>query len=199
VKVLGINGSGRKDGNTAILIRTVFKELEAEGIETELLQLYNKRIRGCAGCLKCHKNKLVRCFMDDDHFNACFEKLISADGIILGSPVYSSDVTSQIKAFLDRAGIIIAANQGLLKHKVGVCVVAVRRGGAMHAFDTLNHFLQNKEVIIVGSTYWNLGIGKEIGEVTQDEEGMRNMKNLGQNMAWLMKRIAGDEHHGSTR
>ena len=122
-----------------------------------------------------------------DDFNDCLEKMIAADGIILGSPVYSAGVTSQIKAFIDRASVVLSANKGLLKHKVGAVVIAARRGGAISAFDTLNHFLH----ILVGSTYWNMVYGKIIGEVEQDQEGIANMKNLGQNMAWLLKKIHG--------
>ncbi|GAB6180902.1 flavodoxin family protein [Desulfotomaculum defluvii] len=187
MKVIGINGSSRKDGNTAILIKTVFEELEKEGIETELVQLFDKPISGCRGCFGCLQKK--KCVIDGDFFNECLNKVTNADGIILGSPVYSADISSKMKAFLERAGVIVATNPGMLKHKVGASVVAVRRGGGMTTVDTLNHFLLNKEVLLVGSTYWNMVYGKDVGDVTNDEEGMRNMKNLGQNMAWLMKKL----------
>lgn len=188
MKVIGINGSARKDGNTSILMKTVFKELEKEGIETELIELADKTIKGCIGCFGCTEKK--QCVIKDDFFNECFIKMANADGIILGSPVYSADISSKMKAFLERAGVIVATNPGMLKHKVGVSVVAVRRGGGMTAVDTLNHFLLNKEVLVVGSTYWNMVYGKDVGDVTFDEEGMRNMRNLGENMAWLMKKIS---------
>lgn len=113
----------------------------------------------------------------------------AADGIILGSPVYSAGVTSQIKALIDRASVILAGNKGLFRHKVGAAVIAARRGGATSAFDTLNHFMHSREMFLVGSTYWNMGYGMNIGDVEQDAEGMANMKNLGQNMAWLLKKI----------
>ena len=187
LKVIGINGSARKDGNTAILIKTVFEELEKEGIETELVQLCDKEIKGCMGCFGCGQKK--QCIIKNDFFNECFNKMANADGIILGSPVYSADISSKMKAFIERAGVIVATNPGMLKHKVGASVVAVRRGGGMTAVDTLNHFLLNKEVLLVGSTYWNMVYGKDIGDVIHDEEGMKNMRHLGENMAWLIKKL----------
>jgi len=190
LKVVGINGSSRKDGNTAIIIKTIFEELENVGIETELIQLYDKEIRGCKGCFACGKKK--QCIIKDDFFNECFTKIAEADGILLGSPVYSADISSKMKAFLERSGVVVATNSGMLKHKVGASVASVRRCGGMTAVDTMNHFLLNKEVLLVGSTYWNIVYGKDIGDVINDEEGMNNMKNLGQNMAWLMKKIAND-------
>jgi multimeric flavodoxin WrbA len=191
MKVIGINGSPRKEGNTAILIQTVFQELNQHGIETELISLSGKNIKGCIACRACIKNKNQQCIIKNDDFNDCLGKMIKADGIILGSPVYSAGVTSQIKALIDRASIVLAANKGLLKHKVGATVIAARRGGAISAADTLNHFLHSKEMFLVGSTYWNMVYGNEIGEVEQDQEGMNNMKNLGENMAWLLKKIQG--------
>ena len=187
MRVIGINGSARKGGNTSILINTVFKELENKGIETELIELADKEIKGCMGCFACKQIK--QCVIKDDFFNECFNKMVNADGIILGSPVYSADISSKMKAFLERAGVIVATNPGMLKHKVGASVAAVRRGGGMNAVDTLNHFFLNKEVLLVGSTYWNMVYGKDIGDVTQDEEGMENMRNLGENIAWLMEKI----------
>ena len=189
MKVVGINGSPRINGNTAILIRTVFAELEQRGIETELIQLADKPLKGCIACWGCMTQKNQRCVINDDCFNECFAKMKEADGIILGSPVYSAGMTSQIKALIDRASIVLAANKGLFRHKVGAAVVAARRGGAVGTFDGLNHFLHSKEMFLVGSSYWNMGYGNAPGEVLQDAEGIENMKNLGQNMAWLLKRI----------
>lgn len=188
MKVIGINGSARKEGNTSIIIKSIFIELEKKGIETELVELADKSVKGCIGCFGCKGRK--QCILKDDFFNDCFNKMVSADGIILGSPVYSADITSKMKAFLERAGVVVATNPGMLKHKVGASVVAVRRGGGMTAVDTLNHFLLNKEVLVVGSTYWNMVYGKDIGDVINDDEGMRNMKNLGENMAWLMEKLS---------
>ncbi len=189
MKVFAINGSARKDGNTAALVRHVFSELEAEGIECEMLQLSGERIRGCAACYECFERLDKRCVMDEDIANACIAKMVEADGVIMASPVYFSDVTAELKALIDRAGFVCRANGSLLQRKVGAAVIAVRRGGAIHAFDTINHFFHIQQMIVPGSIYWNMGFGLQKGEVEDDEEGVRTMKTLGQNMAWLMKRI----------
>jgi len=189
MKVLAINGSARKDGNTAILIKTVFKELEAEGIETEMIQLAGKKVRGCMACYKCFDNKDRQCAVKDD-LNAVIAKMDEADGIILASPTYFADVTSELKALIDRAGFVARANENMFRRKVGAAVVAVRRAGAIHTFDTINHFFLIMEMIIPGSSYWNIGIGREAGAVESDEEGLRTMTTLGKNMAWVLKRMA---------
>lgn len=190
MKVVAFNGSARKGGNTAILLRYVLNELEAEGIETELIELSGKTIHGCLGCRTCGTRQDGRCAQANDDGNALIDKMVAADGILLGSPTYVTDVSSEIKALIDRACLVAGANGGLLRRKVGAGVVAVRRAGAIHAFDTLNHFFLITEMIVPGSSYWNIGIGREKGEVEKDEEGIRTMKTLGRNMAWLMKRVA---------
>ena len=189
MKVIAFNGSARKDGNTAILIRRVFAELEAEGIETELVQLAGQSIRGCTACGQCQKDKNKRCVIEDDVVNDCIEKMLAADGIILGSPTYFADLTSEMKALIDRAGYVARANDDMLKRKVGAAVVAVRRAGSVHTFDSINHFFLIGQMIVPGSIYWNMGIGRAKGEVEQDEEGLKTMQTLGQNIAWLLKRI----------
>jgi multimeric flavodoxin WrbA len=191
IKVVTLNGSARKGGNTAILLRCVLKELENEGIETELIELSGATIHGCLACRKCSQNKDRRCAQKGDMGNALIDKMAEADGILLGSPTYVADVTPEIKALMDRACLVSKANGGLFRRKVGAAVVAVRRAGAMHAFDALNHFFLISEMIIPGSSYWNIGIGREIGDVERDEEGMQTMKTLGQNMAWLLKKLNG--------
>ncbi len=191
MKVVGISGSARKDGNTAILINYVLRELEIEGIETELIQLAGKRIRGCSACYKCWDNKDKQCSIQDDIINECIGKMIEAEGIILGSPTYFSDVTAEMKALIDRAGFVARANDFLFRRKIGIAVVAVRRAGATHVFDTINHLFLGNQMIVPGSIYWNMGIGREKGDVEKDEEGIQTMKNLGQNMAWLLKKIRG--------
>ena len=191
MKVVAINGSARKDGNTAILINYVFAELESEGIQTELIQLAGKKIRGCIACYKCWNNKDKQCSVKDDFANECIGKMTEADGMILGSPTYFSDVTSEMKALIDRAGFVSRANDFLFKHKVGAAVVAVRRAGATHVFDSINHLFLISQMIVPGSIYWNIGMGREKGEVEKDEEGIQTMKILGQNMAWLLKKIHG--------
>jgi len=189
MKVVAFNGSARKDGNTAILIRKVFAELEAEGIETELVQLAGQTIRGCTACGQCQKNKNHRCVIENDVVNDCIEKMRAADGIILGSPTYFADLTPEMKALIDRAGYVSRANGDMFTHKVGAAVVAVRRAGSVHTFDSINHFFLIGQMIVPGSIYWNMGIGRAKGEVEQDEEGLQTMKTLGQNTAWLLKKI----------
>jgi multimeric flavodoxin WrbA len=189
MKVVAFNGSARKDGNTAILISRVFNELEKEGIKTKMVQLSGKKIRGCIACFKCYKNKDHHCAVKDDIVNECIDKMLEADGIILGSPTYFADVSAELKALIERAGMTARANDDMFKWKVGAAVVAVRRAGAIHVFDSINHFFMISQMIIPGSVYWNMGIGRERGEVEKDEEGIRTMKVLGKNMAWLLKKI----------
>ncbi len=190
MKVVGINGSPRKEGNTSIIIKAVFKELEKHGIETELIQLGGLPVRGCMACMRCYENKNGKCVIQNDGINDIIKKMVDADGIILGSPVYCSDVTPEMKALLDRGALISHANGGaLLKHKVTGAVAAVRRSGGLHAFDTMNHFLHITESILVGASYWNMVHGLEPGDVIRDEEGMKNMQVLGENMAWLLNKL----------
>ncbi|MGA2437971.1 MAG: flavodoxin family protein [Acidobacteriaceae bacterium] len=188
-KVVAFNGSARKNGNTAILLRTVLKELEAEGTETELIQLSGAKIHGCLACRKCSTKKDRRCSQTGDMGNAYIQKMEEADGILLGSPTYVADISPEIKALMDRACLVSKANGGIFRRKVGAAVVAVRRAGAIHAFDALNHFFFISEMIVPGSSYWNIGIGREIGDVEKDEEGIQTMKTLGKNMAWLLKKL----------
>ncbi len=188
MKVIGINGSARKDGNTAILINTVFKELEAEGIETELIQLSGTNLKGCMACYKCKETKNNTCVIKDE-LNGYIEKLLDADGIILGSPVYFADVSTEMKAFIDRVGVVSRANGNILKRKVGTALTAVRRAGMLRALDTMNHFFQINEMYIASSNYWNHGIGGAIGAVEEDVEGLETMKILGQNMAHIVKKL----------
>ncbi len=190
MKVIAFNGSPRKKGNTAMLINSVFDELQKEGIETEFLQLGGKDIKGCLGCMKCFELQNNTCVTrKDDIFNEYFQKMIEADGIIIGSPTYFSNVSSEVKALIDRAGLVSIANGYLIKHKVGAAVVAVRRAGATDAFDAINKFFLINQVIVPGSIYWNMGFGFNEEEVRDDEEGMNTMKVLGENMAWLLKKI----------
>ena len=191
MKVVAFSGSARKDGNTAILVRHVFAELENEGVETELVQLAGERVRGCTACYQCWQRKDGSCAVKDDCINDCIDKMKGADGIILASPTYFADITSEIKALMDRSGMVARANGDMFRRKAGAAIIAVRRAGAIHAFDSLNHFFLIGQMIIPGSSYWNVGVGREIGEVEKDEEGVQTMKALGENMAWLLKRIAG--------
>jgi multimeric flavodoxin WrbA len=189
MKVIAFNGSARKDGNTAILIRYALGEIEREGIGTELYQLSGKKIRGCIACFKCWEHKDRRCAVKNDVLNECIEKMLEADGVIIGSPTYFANVSTETKALIDRAGMVARANEDMFRRKVGAAVVAVRRAGSTHVFNSINHLFFISQMIVPGSSYWNLGIGREIGQVEQDEEGIQTMKTLGQNMAWLLKKL----------
>jgi len=189
MKVVAFNGSARKDGNTAILINEMFEELKKEGIETEMVQLAGKPLRGCRACRGCFHAQNQRCVVTDDGINEYIAKMIAADGIILGSPTYFADITAEMKALIDRAGYVAKANGDALRRKVGAAVVTARRAGAVHAYDSINHFFLINQMIVPGSRYWNIGTGREIGEVREDEEGMDTMRVLGRNMAWLIKKI----------
>ncbi len=191
MKVIAFNGSPRKNGNTNILIGYVIKELKKEGIETEVYHLGGRLIRGCTACGSCFKKKDRTCIIADDVINECIEKMIDADGIILGSPTYFSNVSTEMKALIDRAGMVAKANDDMLRRKVGGAVVAVRRGGAVHVFNSINHFFFIGQMIVPGSIYWNFGVGMAEKDVENDDEGIRTMKVLGENMAWLLKKLHG--------
>lgn len=188
-KVVAFNCSPRKDGNTGILLKAVLAEVAAAGHATELVQLAGKPLRGCTACRMCFKNKDRKCVLPDDGLNGYLQKMVEADGIIIGSPTYFADMTADAKALIDRAGYVALANGGLFRRKAGVAVVAVRRGGAVHVFDSINHFFTISQMVIPGSSYWNFALGREVGEVEGDEEGMRTMKVLGENMAWLLTKL----------
>lgn len=190
MKVIAFNGSPRKNGNTSQLLAIVLAELEQEGIATEIIEIYPARPRGCMGCLQCFQRKNRRCAIEEDPMNEWIEKMAAADGIVIASPTYFANVSAETKALLDRAGLVARANGNLFRRKVGAAVISVRRGGAVPAFDAINHMFQIQEMIIVGSIYWNFGMGRMPGEVQKDEEGLNTMKTLGQNMAWLLKKLA---------
>ncbi|MDE7241919.1 flavodoxin family protein, partial [Desulfovibrio sp.] len=168
MKAVAINGSSRKKGNTHLLLESITDKLSTHAIETEIISLADVTLTPCLGCFACKGKE--RCIQPGDGFNAIFEKMIAADAIILGSPVYSADVSSRMKTLLDRAAVVVATNPGLFRHKLGVAVAAVRRAGGMSAIDTMNHFFLNKEMLVVGSTYWNMAYGNKVGEVLQDAE-----------------------------
>jgi multimeric flavodoxin WrbA len=189
MKVVALNGSARKDGNTAILINAVFDELKKEGIETELIQMAGKPIQGCLACYKCFKNRNRRCAVEKDMLNDVIVQMETAEGVLLGSPTYFSDVSSGMRAFIERCGFVARANDYMFKGKVGAAVVAVRRAGAIPAFSSMNLFLHYMQMFMPGASYWSIGVGRDPGDVLKDDEGMQTMKSLGQNMAWLLKKI----------
>jgi multimeric flavodoxin WrbA len=190
MKVVGFNGSPRKEGNTHLLLQRVFSVLEKRGIETEIVQLGGNLVRGCTACLWCKDHQERRCVYQDDIINECITKMIEADGIVLGSPTYFAGLTTETKALIDRGGYVTRNNGNLLRRKVGAAVTAVRRAGAVNIFNGINHFMLINEMIIPGSIYWNLGVGRDIGDVENDEEGMKTMDALGENIAWLLEKIS---------
>jgi multimeric flavodoxin WrbA len=189
MKVVAFNGSARKDGNTTMLVNYVFEELHKHDIETELVQLAGKHPHGCIACYQCFERKNRRCAVDIDCINECIEKMEQADGIILASPTYFANMSTELKALIDRCGMTSRANGDMFKRKVGAAVATHRRGGAVHVFDSINHFFTIGQMIIVGSNYWNFGVGREKGDVSADDEGVNTMRVLGQNMAWLLKKL----------
>ncbi|MHC4883742.1 MAG: flavodoxin family protein [Planctomycetota bacterium] len=189
MKVLAINGSPRVGGNTEMMLKRVMGPLEAAGVETELVRIGGKAVRGCIACMKCAELKNGTCSITSDPVNEIIAKMREADGILLGSPTYFTDVTAEMKALIDRAGFVSYTGGGFYKHKVGAAVVAVRRGGGTHVYDTMNHFFQISQMFVVGSTYWNLAYGLNPGEVGEDEEGMANMEDLGTSMAYLLEKL----------
>jgi multimeric flavodoxin WrbA len=192
MKVVAFNGSPRKEGNTYLLVQKVFAELQKEGIETEYVHIGGKILRGCTACYKCRETKDRRCALpDDDGLNGYIEKMERAQGIILASPVYLSNVTAETAALISRAGFVASANGKFLRRKVGAAVVAVRRAGANVVYSNLNFFFGIQEMIVPGSSYWNHGIGRDKGDVLKDEEGLATMTTLGQNMAWVLKKLHG--------
>ncbi|MBU4262741.1 MAG: flavodoxin family protein [Proteobacteria bacterium] len=186
---VAINGSPRKGGNTELLLKEVLSELHDAGWETELVKVGGTAIRGCIACDKCFKNKDNQCATKKDKFNEIYAKMLKADAMILGSPTYFAAVSADLKALIERAGYVAYANNNAFSGKIGAAVVAVRRGGATHVYDTINHMFQMSRMIMPGSTYWNMGYGLNKGEVLEDKEGLANMRHLGKCIDWLGKAI----------
>jgi len=191
IKVVAFNGSPRANGNTFLLLNVVLNELKQTGIETKLIQLGTKPLQGCISCRKCMDTRNQKCALPRDLISECTDEMIQADGILLGSPVYCAGMTSSLKALIDRSVLVAKANDDLFKRKVGASVIAVRRAGAVATFDSINHFFLISQMIVPGSSYWNLGQGLQQGDVEKDEEGLRTMVNLGKNMAWVLHNIHG--------
>ncbi|MFO8017309.1 MAG: flavodoxin family protein [Promethearchaeia archaeon] len=189
MKVVLFNGSQRKEGNTTYSLNLIMNELESESIDCEYIWIGQKNLQGCTACGACGKNKDKKCVLESDEMNLYIKKMLESDGIILGSPTYFADVSTPMKALIERAGYVCRANDDSLKRKVGAAVVSVRRGGGAHVFETLNYFFLIAEMIVVGSSYWNLGYGKEPGDVKKDDEGLETFKTLGKNIAWTLKKL----------
>ncbi|MBK5211288.1 MAG: flavodoxin family protein [Coriobacteriia bacterium] len=190
MKILAINGSARKKGNTHDMLVAALAPLEAVGHECEMVSLAAEDVRGCTACGKCKEKRDRACHGRKDFIAEIMGKVWEADVLFLGSPTYFGDVSTEMKAFIDRIGYVAMANGGLLRRKVGAAVVTARRGGAIHTFDTINHLFTISEMVTVGSSYWNVGLGAPIGAVKEnDEEGMETMRKLGENTAWLLEKL----------
>jgi multimeric flavodoxin WrbA len=188
VKVVGINGSPNRDGNTAAMINTVFSVLEEKGIECELYQLGGKAVNGCTNCGWCKEHNEGRCAIDSDRINDCIKLMIEADAVIIGSPTYFAALTTETKALIDRAGRVCRTH-GRLKHKVGAAVSPARRAGTLNVFQAINNFFLVQEMIVPGSSYWNVGMAAGPDDFKNDLEGVGIMTTLGENMAWLLEKI----------
>lgn len=188
MKVVAFNSSPRKGGNTEQLLKKVLETIEVQGIETELVHIGGKSVHGCLACQKCFENKDGKCVIDNDFVNDCIAKMFEADGFILGSPTYFANMSTEMKALIDRSGYVNLANGGNFRRKVGAAVVAVRRGGGTQVYDSINRLFGISEMFTASSTYWNIGYGLNPGEVTSDQEAMQNMVNLGENIAWFLKK-----------
>ena len=189
MKALAINGSPRRNGNTALLLRTVLNELGDRGVETDFFQLGGHPVSGCRACMECRKRQNHRCVMEQDVIHECIAKMDAADAIIIGSPTYFANVTTEVKALIDRAGYVAMANGRMLERKIGAAVAVHRRGGAVTVFDVLNRFFLISGMIVPGSTYWNFAVGRNPGEAAEDEEGLANMRHLAETIAWLLDRL----------
>lgn len=190
MKVIAFNGSPRAGGNTSQLVQAVFAPLEQAGVATELVELAGTHPHGCTACTQCFTSKDRRCVITSDPMNEWVEKMAEADAILLASPTYFADVTTELKAVMDRAGYVGRANGNLFRRKVGAAIVVARRAGAIHTFDTINHWFLINEMVVPGSSYWNLAYGRAVGEVQQDEEGLRTMHTLGENLLWVLEQLA---------
>ena len=189
MKVVAFNGSPRPDGNCSLLLKEVFNQLDQHAIQTELVLLYQKKIQPCIACYKCLENKDQQCAVNSDDLNECIAKIMESQAIILASPTYIGDVSSVTKALIDRAGFVARSNNNMFRRKVAAGLTTASWGGAVHTFETLNLFFLVGEMIVVGSSNWNLGFGREKGQVMQDQKALATVRTLGDNMAWLIKKL----------
>lgn len=189
MKVIAINGSPNKKGNTFHALNEMGKIFGEEGIEFEILQTGHMDIHGCIGCGGCVKNRDEKCVLPDDGVNELIQRIKKADGIVFGSPVYYSGIPGTLKSFLDRLFYVAGVNGSLFRHKVGASVVAVRRSGGLPTFQQLNNYLLYSEMVIASSNYWNVIHGSRPGEVLEDEEGLQILRILAKNMIWIMRLV----------
>ncbi|MCX6651462.1 MAG: flavodoxin family protein [Methanomassiliicoccales archaeon] len=189
MKVIAFNGSPRVNGNTHQALELVLAELRKEGLETELVDICREELKPCRACGTCGRNKNERCVMEDDRLNEYIQKIKAADGVLIGSPVYFGSMTSQTKALVERLGYVARANGDMFRRKVGAAIAINRRAGALDTFDQINKLFLISQMIVPGSSYWNVGVALKPGDIVQDEEGVRTLQVLGQNMAWLLKKL----------
>jgi multimeric flavodoxin WrbA len=189
MRVLGISGSPRRGGNTDLLINTALEVLAKEGLETEFVSLADRQVQPCLACGRCLKSETIQCWQEDPAFDGMLQKFVTADGVLIGSPVYFGSATPQIMSLLDRVGYVSRRHPQILRRKVGAAIVVARRAGQNFTFAQLNYFFLISEMIVPGSNYWNVAVGREKGEVADDNEGMATIKTLAHNMAWLMKKL----------
>ncbi len=187
MKVIAINGSPNKEGNTHHALQIIGKEIVKAGIDFEILHIGHESIHGCTGCRSCVKNKDGKCSIENDGLNKRIPIIREADAIILGSPVYYSGIAGTMKCFLDRLFYVSGANGNFFKHKIGAAVTAVRRSGGTTALNGLYEYITYGELIVATSNYWNVIHGRQPGEVLQDEEGVQIMRVLGKNIVYLLK------------
>jgi multimeric flavodoxin WrbA len=187
MKVVAIQGSPRKNGNTFFALTVIKNVFVEDGIDFEIIDIGGKHIRGCTACEKCYENRNGKCVITNDAVNDAVAKMKDADGIIIASPVYYSGIAGTMKCFLDRAFYVAEVNGGWFRHKVGASVVAVRRTGGSMTFNSLNHYLSIAEMLIPASNYWNVIHGLAPGDASKDEEGIQIMQMLAKNMAWMLK------------
>ena len=187
MKIFALNGSPRVHGNTYHMLKTVTDECEKAGFQTEIYQAGGRSVKGCLACGACSSNK-GRC-ATDDWVNEVYVKMKEANAIILGSPTYFSDLTAETKAVIDRCGFISRRDDNAFARKVGAAVTAVRRAGGIHTLDSIQHFFLINEMIVPGSSYWNLSLSRDLDDYQKDEEGIATMKRLAENIVWLLERL----------
>ncbi len=187
MKVIAINGSPHRKGNTWFALKTVGDTLIGEGIDFEIIQIGNQSIHGCMACRNCQVNQDNKCAIRTDEFNSYLLPIQEANGLILGSPVYYAGIAGTMKCFLDRLFYVSGSNGNWMRHKVGASVVALRRSGGSVTWNSLNYYLTISEMTVASSNYWNIIHGAREQEAEQDTEGIQIMQILGVNMAWLLK------------
>jgi multimeric flavodoxin WrbA len=196
MKVLMLNGSNKARGNTYLALSEVGKALAEDGVDYEIFNIGPGPVRDCIGCHMCDDGVCVFNDRDNDGVAAFCEKAAEADGFVFGTPVYYAHPSGRVLSFLDRA--FYSSPAAYFAHKPAASVVVARRAGTTASYDVMNKYAGICQMPMVGSTYWNLAYGQQPGEVTQDLEGMRTMRNLGHNMAWMVKSLAAAREAGIT-